>query len=681
MKSVRIKSRADAIRLRNIIVYKAFGTSAAINKFVPYRISDKQISRAKIVSLINLDDLPQALVDGNIRYIGQMALQNRFDLLGSGWVRWAFGQDVLGILGCNYQERFPYTASEYDAQITKYKNYRKYDLGNKYDRIAWNRDIKTGYVWPIGYLDENTCIDSPRGVDVKTVWELGRMNYLVPLALCAYAETDINKRSVYVSHYGNILKDFASSNPVGVGVQWMLSMEASIRISNILMSYDVIRQLSVDAVDSDVERLVKKLSLEHVMYIWQNIEKNIVSGINGNHYFSNIAGLLVACAYLKGVNKTKRIYEFAKKEFYKEVCAQFYSEGGHRESSSGYFRLVAEMAVICSAVLIKIGEKIPEAVVDIMIRNKDFALALKRKEGDYFSFGDCDSGRFIKVAAYGEFVNNYEAEQKYLNLSGYAQMYGHEGEFFVENHHCLDGLVHYTDGLMNIKGSGNSTLEEAFIRAIAGEKSIFIEDGKAYGGFRNIKDSSHRELRYELFPHKKVTEIGIPERSAASFFSRYFQYTGLFIIRAEDFVLFFQTGKNEAIGHGHNDTMNVEYTVDGVTYGGDHGTFTYTGFEDMRDTYRGAVSHNVPQYLKEQKEFNGFFGFDDSDYREIVEYTDRRFALFYKNAYYQHIREIHIMDECIIIKDYGSEEFKLGYGGDAVYSPAYGVVERKKGLL
>lgn len=168
----------------------------------------------------------------------------------------------------------------------------------------------------------------------------------------------------------------------------------------------------------------------------------------------------------------------------------------------------------------------------------------------------------------------------------------------------------------------------------------------------------------------------MPRLRAASFFNRYYQCTGLFIIRAEAFVLFFQIGKNEAIGHGHNDTMNIEYTVDGTTYGGDHGTFTYTGFEDMRAAYRGAVSHNVPQYAEEQKGMKGFFAFSNSDYREIVECTDRCLALFYKNAYYQHIREIHIMDGCIMIKDYGSEEFKLGYGENVLHSPAYGVIER-----
>lgn len=476
IRDIRIKSNADVIRLRNIIFYKAFGTSTAINRFVPYCVSDKQIKRAQIASLIHLEELQPTLVDRKVRYIGQMALQNRFDLLGSGWVRWTFGQNVLGVLGYNYQKDFPCTVDGVDAQIIKNRNYKEYDFETGYERIAWNRDIKTGYVWPISYLDENMCIDSPRGVDIKTVWELGRMNFLMPLALCAYAENDINKRAAFVSHYESVLKDFAHSNPVGVGVQWMFAMEASIRISNILMSYDIIRQISADALDSETESLVKKLLLEHIRYIWRNIEKNIMLGGNGNHYFSNIAGLLIACAYLKGNNRSRRILEFAKKEFCKEVSEQFYPEGGHKEASSGYFRLVAEMTVICSAVLAGMGEEIPEVVASRMISNREFALALKRKDDDYFSFGDCDDGRFIKVAVYGELVSNHDAEQRFLNIRGYSELYGQEDDFFVENHHSLNSLIHYTDGLLNIKGKeGNNALEEAFIRAIAGKNMLLLK--------------------------------------------------------------------------------------------------------------------------------------------------------------------------------------------------------------
>ena len=167
-----------------------------------------------------------------------------------------------------------------------------------------------------------------------------------------------------------MIQDFTENNPVGIGVNWVLPMEASIRISNILISYDVLKQIDTKNIfDKAFTMLMAQLVYGHIKFIWNNLEKNIFDGRNGNHYYSNIVGLLVATSYLQNKNIfTKKIYKYARKEFFKETKEQFYSEGGHFEGSTGYFKLVAEMAVFGTAMLIRNGEVVPDFVMERLDR-------------------------------------------------------------------------------------------------------------------------------------------------------------------------------------------------------------------------------------------------------------------------------------------------------------------------
>ena len=142
---LKIKNKGDLIRLRNIIAYKVFKNSTKINKFVGYRIPRRKCDNYLVKSLIDITQIDASLIVDEVNYYGKMTMENRFDLLGSGWVRYR----------CDIKDDF---RGQYE-----------------YRGIPWNVDIKTGYRWAADYLDENDCIHSPEGVDIKNVWELGRM--------------------------------------------------------------------------------------------------------------------------------------------------------------------------------------------------------------------------------------------------------------------------------------------------------------------------------------------------------------------------------------------------------------------------------------------------------------------------------------------------------------------------
>lgn len=653
MRRPNIRNRGDVIRLRNLIAYKVFRNSTKINRFISYKLPERKYGDYIFKSLIDITQINTELVSNEIRYAGKMAMENRFDLLGSGWVR-------------------------YIESVRKIRENKK-----KYPQICWNIDIKTGYRWPEGFLDEKECIESPEGVDIKNVWELGRMNYLVPFALYILAATNHEKKAA-ICHYKNIVTDFMQSNPVGMGVNWVLPMEASIRVSNILISYDLIKQADKDGILGDkFSALMAQLVYAHIRFIWNNPEKNIFGGRNGNHYYSNIVGLLVAAGYIRKRDSfADKVFEYARKEFLKETKEQFYAGGGHFEQSTGYFRLTAEMAVFGAAILLRNGYDMPGDITDRLWNNSRLARDLRKTDGSFYSFGDCDSGRFIKTGMYGSYFSNEEAGNRFLNLEGYTAVYGTGDLYFWEDNSCLDSLIKYTEGLFGNGEREAESLEEQIIRQLSGGRIPVCpktQDGIDMAGNGREEDFIPVKLDRDMidrYPYKKVTELSFDLPDNRSWDASLYLKMGFYVLRNERSSLLFRFGNNEGAGHGHNDTLHYEYEVNKESCHADRGTYTYTGYPEIRNRYRSTAAHHVPYYGYEQREFMGLFGYGSADTREIVEYTDDSIAVRYVNKYCDHIRRIKRYDGKILVEDYGKSDYETYQGEPIDMSPAYGVIER-----
>lgn len=648
---LQLKNAGDWIRLRNLLVYKAFHNTTRVNRYINYEIDDKKAEEYIPVHLLRIEEIDKNLITAKIRYVGKMAMANRFDLLGSGWV-------------C-YGDNDPEKGSS----------------------IRWNTDIRTGYVWPCGNLDERECIASPTGTDIKNVWELGRMNYLIPLSFYILSTDDEEEKRNGIIHYCNLLKDFILNNPVGKGVNWVLAMEASIRISNIMLSYDIVSQMDDENIISEeFKMLVYKSIYAHIKFIWNNQEKNIFGGRNGNHYYSNMVGLLISAGYLKKRNPyCTRIFHYAKDEFIKESVEQFYEEGGHFEQSTGYFRLTAEMLVFGAAIIKENGYELPGEIRTRIINNYLLAKRLKRSDGTYYSFGDCDSGCFVKTGYYGDFMQSVEAESLFYNYQGYCEVYGDKEAFFVENQSSMENLVRYSEGILNfpVENQKNENLsvsiENVIISMIAGGAMDYGDGGKMeenHAG-RIEKNVNLEELK-SSYPVKKSNRIPLPCDSGKSMHGFFYNGMGFYIMRSKNFSLLYRFGNDECIGHSHNDSLHYEYEIAGKHFQADPGTYTYTGYPETRNKYRTTEAHNVPQYGIEQRNFDGIFGYRESDYREVLEVTDYSIAVRYWNDRFDHVRRIIFGSGEAAIEDYGKTDFDLGMVVRMEESPGYGVLRRTR---
>ncbi|MBT6292876.1 MAG: alginate lyase family protein [Rhodospirillaceae bacterium] len=91
--------------------------------------------------------------------------------------------------------------------------------------------------------------------------------------------------------------------------------------------------------------------------------------------------------------------------------------------------------------------------------------------------------------------------------------------------------------------------------------------------------------------------------------SRAFAKSGVYVMQAGDDHIFVDcapVGSDGRGGHGHNDCLSFEATLQGVSLLTDSGSYVYTGSKEWRNQFRGSGAHNAP--MIDDQEANRFVG-------------------------------------------------------------------------
>jgi hypothetical protein len=255
------------------------------------------------------------------------------------------------------------------------------DMG---DPIRWRRDFVTGREWvrsfspllPVQYGD---------GSDIKRVWELSRCQHFAVLGE-AYALTGDEK---YAREWVAQMSDWERENPPLMGPNWMVPMEASIRIVNWIWGPAFMGDSP--AFDASAQSVFRKGVLSHARFVLRHLERY------GNHRFSNFVGLVfcgVCCPEFKEAADWRRA---GMAGLCGELAKQVGSDGCHFEGSLPYHRLVLEMAASCALLLERNGEALPAEAMAEIGRMLEFSAAALEPNGFAMQVGDADDGRLQEL--------------------------------------------------------------------------------------------------------------------------------------------------------------------------------------------------------------------------------------------------------------------------------------------
>ncbi|MBI1318948.1 MAG: heparinase [Candidatus Hydrogenedens sp.] len=600
-----------------------------------------------------IGELPVAAVTANRGWIlplARLALDHRFDLLGSGWVEVVHGMACTGVEGHRYPAA-PAVAADPEgvwlkgrinrANLAESRRlWRLVDPG--YRPLDWQLDIKSGWRWREDAWSQTVAIGARPGVDIKLPWELARMQHLAVLAwayrLAVAGDPEAPPADRLVREFRNQVLDFVATNPPRFGVNWRCTMDVAIRAANWVIAYDLFRAAGA-VFDDAFEGAFSRALLAHGGHIVANLEW--YPDGRANHYFADIAGLLVVAAWLPASPESDAWLAFAAQELVGETAHQFGADGANFEASTCYHRLSAEMAAFGTAVLLglpaeraaalrgyearrlrrplltpgpplkpgPIDQPVPPAQLGRLAGMGWFTLRLTKPSGRIAQIGDNDSGRFLKLHPIVQPLSAAAAKARYANLDGWPGLAGEAvywDEAFLDHRPLLAALAVLTGEAAFAEAAGGPWLDAVLVRALLG--------GRQPAPLSSVPPlSSAPLLAAAVADHAEgaagarvgegtltTTEIVAPGGDLRHRLARHaWPDFGLWLWRSDRLFLAIRCG---SIGHGgrgahaHNDQLAIELAIDGEDWITDPGSYLYTALPHRRDAFRSVAAHAAPRF-------------------------------------------------------------------------------------
>ena len=479
----------------------------------------------------------------------------------------------------------------------------------------WNVDFVSGLDWPQIPLENRHCVRSD-GSDVKVPYELSRLQFM-PILGKAHLITGEER---YRERAKELLSHWIQENPVGVGVNWSIAMEAALRGMSICFLLNLLSPLRAE------ERTwltgVTASLWHHLVYIEANIEFSHL--ISSNHYLSNIVGLYCLSLFLEGAKMAH------KRRFYRgrietAILQQVYEDGGDYEASTGYHVLVTQMFTV-GLLLMRAGNDTPSARFLEKLRRMNRVMSgLASPSGELPHVGDCDDGRVELLL---------DDVQQMLSLA-------------VPERNSLR--------VSNLLGLGKCLFDEG-----CGS----VEDAKLYG----LTDATRIPRSQPQINPGSACPIKVLPKS------------GIGVLQHGSAELLFFAIPNGIFGkgsHTHNDKLSFVLRVGGQEVVCDSGTGCYTRDIATRNRFRGTAAHNT--LLIDGTEQNrihpgprGLFNLGDEaavsqieQGREAQGWFVRASHTGYRSLGVTHTRTIRVVDgeRAFVIEDqlegHGVHEFEL----------------------
>lgn len=390
--------------------------------------------------------------------------------------------------------------------------------------IDWLREPVSGARWSLEYHCDVRLVRGD-GSDVRVLWELNRLGQLLTLGR-AYAAT---RDETLAEEFFAQVESWRARNPLGLGPNWSCAMEAALRATNLLAAFELFRRSRA----LDEARLGRLLSLfdAHGRHVRRNLEYSYIA--TGNHYLSDVAGLLWLGLCLPELEAARAWRTFALRELLRELDAQVLPDGADCEASTGYHRFVTELFLysflLCRANGVRVEERHWSRVRSML----EYVRAYLRPDGRAPLVGDTDSGQVLPL------VRRDADEHAHLLAVGAA--------VFRESRFKL-----YDEAPPELR------------RLLGGEGVRAYEELETTG-----------------------------PRAATS---RVFEHAGVCVLRAGDLYLMLNAsgaGLKGRGAHGHNDALSIEVSACGVNFIRDPGTYVYTADLRARGLFRSTAYHST----------------------------------------------------------------------------------------
>ncbi|MDQ7065555.1 MAG: alginate lyase family protein [candidate division KSB1 bacterium] len=252
--------------------------------------------------------------------------------------------------------------------------------------IPWQQDPVTGRDYPQGFYRDIQIFKNDRRTDVKFVWELNRLQFLIEIAKAYYLTGDDRYRKKIEA----LVRDWLDSNPYKTGVAWTSALEVGVRSLSFLWTLNF--YLAAGEPDGEtVYRLLKLLYLGG-RFISENLS---IYFSPYNHLIGEVAALFLIGYLFPGFREASDWQQRGWQILCEQAEKQFHPDGGCVEQATFYHHFTLGFYLQAMAARLLNGDTIPENVQARIEKALEFALAMTRPDGTLPWIGDIDAARSL----------------------------------------------------------------------------------------------------------------------------------------------------------------------------------------------------------------------------------------------------------------------------------------------
>ena len=336
-------------------------------------------------------------------------------------------------------------------------------------------------------------------------------------------------------HYAEIFVSHMTSwmdqNPPKLGINWASSLEVAFRSISWLWALHFFK---------GSRSLSPALMLRMLKFLYLNalhLETYLSTYFSPNtHLTGEALGLFYIGLLLPEFKDAERWRELGIEILVSQLPRHVKPDGVYFEQSSYYHRYTTHFYMHLAVLLRSNRMTLPPELDPKLELLLDHLMYITRPDGTSPFFGDDDGGRLVML-------DNRPPNDFRSSLSTGAVLFDRPDYKFVAGEAAEETL-------WLLGADGLSKFDRMEAREPAKQSVAFAE-----GGYYVMRDSWSPTANYLLFdcgPHGMAN-----------------------------------------CGHAHADALAIELTARGRTLLVDPGTFTYTGWKDMRDWFRSSVAHNT----------------------------------------------------------------------------------------
>lgn len=423
--------------------------------------------------------------------------------------------------------------------IEEFKDYKQCNIfGQILDittPIDWHVDILSNKKFPLLFAKDINIRTEQYG-NAKVVWEINRLQFLLPLAIKYIYTKNENDLTLWM----NIMTSWIKENPYLKGINWYSNIEINIRLINWYYCWQVLwGQESVQKNKTFIE-FTQKYWLptihQHCVYSYKNPSR--YSSAN-NHAIAEYAGLFIAsCCW--SFPAAKKWNNYAKKRLEKQIVFQHSKNGINKEQASSYIQFTTDFLMISLAVGKKYNINFSDQYKKYLHAICSYILNILDINGNYLYYGDGDDGKVLITSTNNQFNN-------FLSILTSAAIAFKDGTFKwrAPNWDIKNELL--------LGEEGKKSFASLTVTPIVLNSKFYEEEGHFISRKTNI--DKHQEILF----HFNAAPLGFLSIAA----------------------------------HGHADALSILLHINGYPFIVDAGTYTYHTEPKWRKYFVSTAAHNT----------------------------------------------------------------------------------------